>query len=503
MQGLPTQLLTKMTATKAGKVDNSPLNNLLGNSEGEAAATPAANGEFASLFSGMVEGKDGKNISPEALLEGAQQKGEKPQGSGLDVLLNVKGQEQKKSAEVTPLTAETALSPEVLKNINNLIIKNAQESAVPANSQKVAVTDKVAKTSSNIEALLNNLKGTETPAAIEEGGEEWIPQNENGMQAQPKVKGEKAQNPLEFLIQKSKAPNVGMTTPTEVEGLPKEESKAILSKLGLGGEDFVKNTEVAKAPVAQEAFNPQQLIQKNMNQTMKAYGQKQNLLNDNVIKNTKDLASKDSKAKSTIDVLKTPDLKIGAQLSSIKEDFVPLMQKPDAGQQNLQTNVPQKVLDLSTVNMTNTNELIQKISDYVQQSQVANSDSIDLKVKHDSLGEFNIQVNKQHGAQNQAMDMQIVTSTAEGHEFFTKNEIGLLKNLSQAGIQLSDLRIVSGGSEGMSFSQNDNRQSGQSQYNGNAPREFMSFDSGNSSNGSERRRALWEQAQQNQQRYGA
>ena len=109
MQGLLTQIPTKMTATKAGKVDNSPLNSILGNSEGEAAATPAANGEFASLFSGMVEGKSGKNISPEALIEGAQQKGEKPQGSGLDVLLNVKGQEQKKNGEVAPLTTETAL----------------------------------------------------------------------------------------------------------------------------------------------------------------------------------------------------------------------------------------------------------------------------------------------------------------------------------------------------------------------------------------------------------
>jgi hypothetical protein len=84
------------------------------------------------------------------------------------------------------------------------------------------------------------------------------------------------------------------------------------------------------------------------------------------------------------------------------------------------------------------------------------------------------------------MDMQITTTTAEGHEFFMKNETGLLKNLSQAGIQFSDLRIVSGG-ESSSFAQNDSRQSGNSQYN-QAPKEFMSFDSGDSSNGSQRRK---------------
>ena len=100
------------------------------------------------------------------------------------------------------------------------------------------------------------------------------------------------------------------------------------------------------------------------------------------------------------------------------------------------------------------------------------------------------------------MDMQITTSTSEGHEFFMKNEIGLMKNLSQAGIQLSDLRIVSE-TGNSSFAGNDSRQSN-SQNGSQTGREYMSFDaSGDSSHGADRRKELWQEARNQQQRYGA
>ena len=162
-----------------------------------------------------------------------------------------------------------------------------------------------------------------------------------------------------------------------------------------------------------------------------------------------------------------------------------------------------KVLDLSKMSPSNTDALIKKISDYIEQSQVGNKDSIDLTVRHDSLGQFKIQVNKPMGSQSLPMDMQITTTTAEGHEFFMKNEVSLMKNLSQAGIQLSDLRIVSG-ADSSSFAQNDSRQqSNQSQYGQAGQKENMNFDSGNFSEGSQRRRELWQEARANQQRYGA
>lgn len=500
MQGLPIQQMKNVAANKAGKVDNSPLNALLGNAQGSAEAAPAQGENFASIFASAA-GIEGKQTAEGQKSESKIDRSVK-NGNDLDAVLGVKEKEQSKKAENSPMSAEQALSVETLKKIEGLLDKSAP---VQSKNNEQGVELKIAKTSDNVEALLNKLKGTEDQI-IDENGEVILPEERHNQQ--PKMKADKGNSPLDFLLNKGKTPNVGMEVPVDSGVMTKEElaSMSGQKKVSLAGEDFVKNAETAKAPVGEklpEVFDPKQFMQKNMNQNMKAYGQKQGLLNDNIIKNTKDLAFKDNKPKSTIDELRMPETKVGAQLSSIKEDFIPVMQKQEQGT-NLQTNTQTKVLDLSKINTSNTNEIIKRISDYVEQSQVANKDSLDLTVKHDSLGQFNIQVNKVHGAQNQAMDMQITTNSAEGHEFFTKNEIGLMKNLSQAGIHLNEFKIVSSGSDSsMSFSQNDNRQSGQSFTQGDSPREFMSFDSGDSSNGSQRRRALWEQAQQNQQRYGA
>ena len=174
-----------------------------------------------------------------------------------------------------------------------------------------------------------------------------------------------------------------------------------------------------------------------------------------------------------------------------------------------QAQVNQKVLDLGSLNTSNTNEIIKRISDYVEQNQVANKTNLDLTVKHDSLGEFKIQVTKMPNqllshSQN-SIDMQITTSSKEGHDFFVKNEVSLMKNLSQAGINLSDLRIISSMSESTPFGQSDSKQSSSFGQNADgSEKQFMSFESNNftsdSRNGSERRKELWDEYQQ---RYGA
>lgn len=507
MQGLPVNLLAQNVAPATGKTDaaasvnaNGKVAGILGqNKEGKEGEQ----GAFASLFGnllGNTETKSAEGSAQPQTLKGEVATETKASNSEakVDALLKNKSQEQDKRVEQTVLSTEQALSPEILKNIDGLLAKNQ----VPAEGQKgasvkgEAIDGKIASTSTNLDQLLKTLKGEEGNVQEVEG--ENLP-NTNSKE----VKNTKG-SALDFLIKESKSKDVGSATVATEKVLATNPES--VSKLGLSSEDFIKNLTEAKAPaqltgdVAQD-FDPKALMQKQLNQSMKAYGQKQNLLSDNVIRNTKDLAFKETKPKSAIDELNNPDLKIGAETAMVKEQFVPLMQQKQEMGQNMQAQNSGKVLDLSKMNTSNTEEIIKRISDYVQQNQVANQDSIDLTVKHDTLGQFKIQVTKPTTPGTNQMDMQITTSTAEGHEFFMKNETGLLKNLSQAGIQLSDLRIVSGG-ESSSFAQNDSRQSGNSQYN-QAPKEFMSFDSGDSSNGSQRRRELWQEARDNQQRYGA
>lgn len=487
MQGLPANILTKNLTSK-GKAAG--LNSAVGSSEvGLDVAIKSGDqnskNSFVSLFTNMISPESGEATVGEKVVNNNPE-------SKMDVLLKAKDADQNKKVNLKVATNEEALPAEVLNNVNKLLINTA----VPA--QK-AVTDNVASTSVNLDQLLNSLKGTE--GRVDEtllNKEEEDSQSIKGGD----LKNTKSSSPLDFLIKESKGKDVGASVLNNSEPVTND----FTSKLGLSGEEFVNNKvdkSFAKTTngsvLTEQNFDPKEMVQKQMNQSMKAYGQKQSILNDSIIKNTKDLAFKDKKSKSNTDELQTPDLKIGANLAMIKEPLIPVMQKSEAGNNLIDTNNSGKVLDLSKIQTSNTTEIIKRISDYVEQSQLANKESLDLTVKHDSLGQFKIQVNRPMGNGPSQVDMQITTSTPEGHDFFVRNEIGLMKNLTQAGIQLSDLRIVSHSSESMNFGGNDSRQFNQSQQQNS--REFMSFDSGNHSQGSERRKALWEQAAE--QRRGA
>jgi hypothetical protein len=561
MQGMPAKILPPKPAKVAAKVESfSPVSN---NKKVEAnpeqrgrvtssspsdiketksaptsVGTPAPKedkGAFASLFEGLLGNSetntDGKEVKtadgkPELKLDGKTE-GKEVKGEGkaenkkgevatadkammaaeakVDTLLKNKDLEKSQKPNTNVLSTEKALPADVLKNINNLIDRSP---IVEGKTATAPVGEKVAATTTNLDQLLKTLKNNNAEVEV----------LENGEGADPKINTEakKTGSPLDFLLKQSQTKGNEVGKMDSKEGKLLETNPEAVSKLGLSSEDFLshmsgakENKELKNAKVSDksqgmmnldnEGFDPQALLQKQANLSMKAYGQKQNLLNDNVIRSPKDLMNKDSKIKST-DELKSPDMKIGAELAGIKETVIPLMQKQEQGQAAT-TQGSEKVLDLSKMNTSNPTEIIKKISDYVQQSQVANKDSLDLTVKHDSLGQFKIQVNKPMGANTQ-MDMQITTSTAEGHDFFMKNEIGLMKNLSQAGIQLSDLRIVSE-SGSSAFAGNDSRQNSHSQNAANFNREFMSFENGDSSNGADRRKELWQEARNNQQRYGA
>lgn len=500
MQGLPTNLLTKTAAVAAGKVESNStvdVNGKVGTIAGKESKESKSG--FAEIFSGLLGNAETKvEGKTEGKAEGEE--GKTPANAAevkLDALLKTKEQEKNQKTEVTALSTDKALSPEVLKNINNLINR------APHDDTKVEgqIGEKIAATSSNLDQLLKTLKGDNAEVQIEgEVSPESLKENQKA----------KAGSPLDFLLKESKASDVGAVDSKESKLL--QTNPEMVSKLGLSSEDFLsqkaesKDAKLAtseKAANLEGEFDLKAFGQKQMNQSMKAYGQKQNLLNDGVIRNTKDLAFGEKKVKAGESELTTPDMKIGAELSHMKDQFIPLVQKQEMAAQAATTQGSEKVLDLSKINTSNTTEIIKKISDYIEQSQVANSNTMDLTVKHEALGQFKIQVNRPIGPGNQ-MDMQITTTTAEGHDFFMKNEIGLMKNLSQAGIQLSDLRIVSGG-ENASFAGNDSRQqNNNSQSNSQAGREFMSFDSaGDSSHGADRRKELWQEARNNQMRYGA
>jgi hypothetical protein len=456
MQGLPTQLFTK--ATKAHGADGSAKaqsKSGLGLVDAEESSNQ---GDFLSLLSSLGGGDKGL----------------------LKTALNKEGQIENQQTEV--------------------------------DASNIKLEKKLASTSGKLDQLLNQLKGTEDENAS--GVENAEKDNLKSFLPNSKIihpdlnSSEKVENPLEFIVKGSKENSLGLKSESRPEG--KIQLDSAPAKKVQTGEDYLKSFEsvdkknISKLSLIQGQKSDIENVITLPKQNVKAYGQGQNILNDNVIRNTKDLAFKDKKSKIGADELKTPETKVGAQLANLKSDVIPTIVAKENISNQVQTQTEHKVLDLSKINTTNTSEIIKKISDYVEQNTVANKQSLDLTVKHDSLGEFKIQVSKAPSAQSNLIDLQITTSSKEGHDFFVKNEVSLIKNLNQSGVNLSDLRIISHSSESSLLGQSDSRQSSSfHQGNDGYSSQQSSFESSfstDSDSGSQKRKQLW---QEYQERYGA
>jgi hypothetical protein len=103
------------------------------------------------------------------------------------------------------------------------------------------------------------------------------------------------------------------------------------------------------------------------------------------------------------------------------------------------------VIDLSNIKVSNNNQLISKLSDYIEQNAIANRNELDVLVKHDELGDFRISAQKV-GKQGH-IDLKIITGGAESQQFFAQNETEIIKNLTQSGVKLVNVKIVSAGTE--------------------------------------------------------
>lgn len=498
MQGLPINHLQKSASNSAKGIaaHSSKGNPSLKDGKG-AVSEKEINGEFASLFADVSDKAEAENSKVET-----------QSGELLKNLMSEKNDQNKKSASSAHASADgiIAIDPKLL----NITDKTGVINLGLHSKGHSPVEEAVAQSSSNLDKLLNTLKGTRDNAPLEGAEEDLDLTPLHHKNVNPSKSNASQGSPLDFLVKGSK--EKGSTENTSMEGQGSEAASGLIKVVT--GEDFIK-MQSAEKKNALSLINGQKgedlSASKMMGQSAKTYGQGMNLMSDSLIKNTKDFSNKDvKKGKQNlmgIDELHTKETKAGAELASLRQDAVPGLQnnKENHGQSQLQTSANQKVLDLSQLNSSNTNEIIKKISDYVEQNNVASKQSLDLTVKHDSLGEFKIQVSKipdsMNGGLNQ-IDMQITTSSKEGHEFFVKNEVSLMKNLNQAGINLSDLRIVTSSSESNLFGQSDSRQSNSFSQNSDGSKQFMSFESSSSSsdNGSERRKELWEEYQQ---RYGA
>lgn len=279
------------------------------------------------------------------------------------------------------------------------------------------------------------------------------------------------------------------------------------------GSEFVNQLNTSTSPELMQAAQaksadvlPFEMRAKNANQLVskvKGYGKSQDIARKSMFDiNPADFNSKISMSDELGNSMSIEAASGGDSNSSF--DFMSSSMKSSGLEVMDSVNPNTKVVDLSNIQASNKSELIQKITNYIEMNKLENSESIDVLVKHDELGNFRVNARKA-GPGNQ-VDLQIQAASKEGQVFFAENEVEIIKNLDKSGVKLAQFKLVTSNtkSEMMSFS-SDSRNSG-SQFgessNGQSNSQGM-FGRGDSSEqrDSQRRKELWEQYKEQSQAF--
>jgi len=127
--------------------------------------------------------------------------------------------------------------------------------------------------------------------------------------------------------------------------------------------------------------------------------------------------------------------------------------------QNQNSTAVGKTFNMNALTSDDSGEVIGKIQDYIIQSRASNAPTVQMSFEHKELGMIDLQVTR---TGSNELNIMINSRTQEGAKFFTQNQGELLQSLSQAGIQVADLKLDS--SSSTNLSQNGNESSpGQSE----------------------------------------
>jgi hypothetical protein len=145
----------------------------------------------------------------------------------------------------------------------------------------------------------------------------------------------------------------------------------------------------------------------------------------------------------------------------------------------------QKVFNLN--NLTNTQDtdgVMSQISDYIVQAKAAKEPTVNMKVQHQDLGMLDITVNR---VQNDVVSIAIGTQDNASKLFLGQHRDSLMSHLSQAGVNVSDLKL-----EQSSASKNNNSfDQNQQQASNGQDRQFGS-EQNQRRHDQERREELWD-----------
>lgn len=227
-----------------------------------------------------------------------------------------------------------------------------------------------------------------------------------------------------------------------------------VAKENLNKEDFTKkSSKVSKLQSAQDFLNSKKAMMRNktvvVNKNgpkvissapgLQQYSKETKVFEKNIIRpfgaQRAEKVSSDntSSINESLGAAQTPDA--DPMLMVMKESSA----ESGAGNESKLASQSTQTVDLSQVTAKNKTELMQKIGQYIENSYVAGSDSVDLVVKHDELGQFRI--NAQKSGPGSQVNLEINTVTENAQQFFIENEGELMKALNKSGIKVADFKL--------------------------------------------------------------
>jgi hypothetical protein len=122
------------------------------------------------------------------------------------------------------------------------------------------------------------------------------------------------------------------------------------------------------------------------------------------------------------------------------QEFILGLQAAPKNQPSSEVQSSPKIFDMNAVKTTNSNEIMNQITDYVVQAKAAKEPTLNMRVNHEDLGMIDITVSRV-GVGQDALSVNIGAHSLDGKNFFQQNSKELFTHLSNAGINVADFKI--------------------------------------------------------------
>ena len=119
----------------------------------------------------------------------------------------------------------------------------------------------------------------------------------------------------------------------------------------------------------------------------------------------------------------------------------------DSSSQKIENNLLSKVntnsIDLSSLGNTagTESEVINEIVNHLDKMKLTGAKELNVTVKHNELGKFQINASDVSGAGDSKLNLEILSNSKEVQSFFKANESGLVTLLTDRGFNLSGIKL--------------------------------------------------------------